>query len=425
MTVTGQRPQDFTFAAPETNACPYPFYAAAREQCPVYELPGGIGYLISRYDDVTEAVTDPDRFSSHRPRFGAGDPEFEAIEAQGYPQVPTLVTNDPPEHTRVKRLINRGFTPRSVTALEPTMHELVDELIDSFTADSISDSTADSTAATAAGGTVELMTAFAMPYPTRVTGRLLGVPVGDLGRFQQWADDIADSVSTYVSRERALECKRGIVEMQHYFAAQIEQRRGAPGEDLVSQLVAARVGGERPLDVAEILEVIRIFVAGGVESTASLIGSAMFLLLTHPDQLAEVRADFSLIPGMLEEALRMEAPVQFNPRIIEKTGVALHGVELPPGARVLLGWGPANRDPDRFGPDVDRFDIHRRGPQHLAFGHGPHFCIGASLARSAARIAFERLLTRLPVIALAEPAEDIRYHGAFVRRLERLPVRIG
>lgn len=407
-------PSDFAFASPEVAACPYPFYAAARDQEPVYELPGGIGYLVSRHADVSAAVNDPDRFSSHRPVFGQGDPEFDAIHARGYPQVAALVTNDPPEHTRIKKLVNKGFTPRSVKALEPAMHDIVDSLIDAFVGD----------ATGPAAGETDLMTAFAMPYPVRVTGDLLGVPAAEQGRFQQWADDIADSVSTYTTRERALEAKRGIVDMQHYFAAQIQQRRADPGEDLVSELVRARVGGERPLDVPEILEIIRTFVAGGVESTASLIGSAMFLLLGDPAQLAQVRADFGLIPGMLEEALRMESPVQFNPRLVEKPGVGVCGVSLAPGSRVLLGWGPANRDPDRFGPDADRFDIHRPAvTQHLAFGHGSHFCIGAALARAEARIAFERLFTRLGDISLAAPAAEIRYQGAFVRRLERLPIR--
>lgn len=408
MTATGKHPADYAFASPEVSACPYPFYAAARDECPVYELPGGIGYLLSRHGDVSDAVTDTEHFSSHRPVFGAGDPEFEEIHAQGYPQVPSLVTNDPPEHTRFKKLVNKGFTPRSITALEPSMHQLVDDLIDGF----------------AGEGTVELMSRFAMPYPTTVIGTALGVPPAEHARFQQWADDIADSVSTYIPRERALECKRGIVEMQHYFADLIEQRRAEPREDLVSDLVTARVGGERPLDVPEILDVIRTFVAGGVESTGSLIGSAMLLLLTHPDQLDQVLADHRLIPRMLEEALRMESPVQFNPRMIEKDGVAVRDVPLPAGSRVLLGWGPANRDPDVFGPDADRFDIHRGDVgRHLAFGHGPHFCIGAALARSEARIAFEHLLTRLRDIRLAAPAEEIRYQGAFVRRLERLPLR--
>jgi cytochrome P450 len=402
-------PRDYMFSSDEVNDCPYPFYDAAREQCPVYELPGGIGYLLSRHDDVFEAARDTRQFSSHRPVLGSGDPEFEAIAARGYPTVPSLVTNDPPEHTRFRKLVNRGFTARAVKALEPAMEDIVTELIDAFVADD----------------TVDLMPAFAMPYPTRVIGNALGVPVSDHPRFQGWADDIADSVSTYVSRERALECKRGIVDMQHYFAALIERRRTDPGEDLVSELVTARVGGERPLDVPEMLDVIRIFVAGGVESTASLIGSAMFLLLKHPDQLAEVRADHSLIPGMLEEALRLEAPVQWNPRIIERTGVRLRGVELPVGSRVLLGWGPGSRDPERFGPDADRFDIHRDAGQHLAFGHGVHFCIGAAVARSEARIAFEQLFTRLGEIELAVPADELRYVGAFVRRLERLPLRFA
>lgn len=409
MTVAGKHPSEYAFSSPEVNAYPYPFYDAARSECPVYELPGGIGYLLSRYEDVSAAVADPSRFSSHRPVLGAGDPEFEAIAAQGYPQVPTLVTNDPPEHGRIKRLVTRGFTPKSVKALEVVVHDIVDELIDDFLGH----------------GTVELMEQFAKPLPTRVMCNAFGVPRSDQDRFQRWADDIADSVSTYISRERALECKRGIVEMQRYFAALISERSEQPGDDLVSQLVAARVGGERPLDVPELLEIIRIFVAGGVESTASLIGSAMFLLLKHPEQLREVRDDFSLIPGMLEESLRMESPVQWNPRIIEKDGVELNGTDLPAGSRMLIGWGPANRDPEQFGPDADRFDIHRDASQHVAFGKGPHFCVGSALARSEAKIAFERLFTRLRDIELAVPAEEIRYQGAFVRRLERLPLRVS
>jgi cytochrome P450 len=402
-----RHPSDYQFSSEQVNDCPYPFYDAARERCPVYELPGGVGYLLTRYSDVSTAVGNTSVFSSHRPVLGAGDPEFEAIAAQGYPQVATLVTNDPPEHGRIKRLVTKGFTPRSVKALEAEVYEIVDELIDRFIGD----------------GSVELMAQFAQPLPTRVIGNAFGVPVADHGRFQGWADDIADSVSTYISRERALECKRGIVEMQHYFATLIEQRRGEPGPDLVSELVAARVGGERPLDVPEILEVIRIFVAGGVESTASLIGSAMFLLLKHPEQLRQVREDHGLIPRMLEEALRAESPVQWNPRMIEREPTAIAATELPVASRVLLGWGPANRDPDVFGPDADRFDIHRDSRNHLAFGKGVHFCIGAALARAEARIAFERLLTRLPEIELAVPVPDIRYQGAFVRRVSRLPLR--
>jgi cytochrome P450 len=406
LTASKRRAEEYEFNSPEVNACPYAFYEAAREECPVYPLPGQSAFLLTRFDDVYEAAHHPETFSSHRPILGSGDPEFEAIRATGYPEVPTLVTNDPPEHSRYRKLVNRAFSIRAVAALEPSMTAIVDEVIDGFID----------------RGDVEFLTEFAMPFPTRVIGNALGVPVEDHGHFQRWSDAIADAVSTYVTRERALECKRSLVEMQHYFAGLIEKRRVQPGDDLVSQLVTARVEDERPLDVPEMLDLIRIFLAGGNETTASLLATAMFLLLTHPDQFEIVAADRSLIPAMLEEALRLEPPVQWNPRIIERDDAEIRGVTLPAGSRVLLGWGPGNRDPKKYGPDADRFDVRRGTSDHLAFGHGPHFCLGAALARTEARIAFERLFTRMTNIRLAVPADQITYNGAFVRRLNHLPL---
>lgn len=333
---------------------------------------------------------------------------MEAIEAEGYPQVPAIVTNNPPEHTRFKKLVNRPFTLRAVKKLEADMYKRVDTLIDSFVD----------------VGSVELMQEFAIPFPVRVIGDALGVPEDDQVRyFKQWADDIADSVSLYITRERALECKRSLVQMQKYFVELIEQRRSDPGEDLVSEMVTARVEDERPLEVAEILELIRNFVAGGVESTASLIGSAMYHLLLNPDQFAAVYGDHSLIPQMLEETLRMEAPVQWNPRLVERDDAEIRDVHVPSGSRVLLGWASANHDPEAFGEDADDFNIFRQAEaKHLSFGSGVHTCLGASLARSEGRIAFERLFSRMSDIQLAAPADDVNYVGAFTRRLERLPL---
>ncbi|WP_219632782.1 cytochrome P450 [Haloechinothrix aidingensis] len=409
MATSPKRPEDFKFASPEVNACPYPFYAAARSECPVYEIPGQKNtYLVSRYEDVQYAANTPELFSSHRPAFGAGDPEMEAIAEEGYPMVPAIVTNDPPEHTRFKRLVNRPFTLRSVKRQEPAMADRVDKLIDSFIDDR----------------SVELMDQFAKPFPTHVIGDFLGVPEEDQKRyFQRWADDIADSVSLQITRERALECKRSLVEMQKYFAQLIEERKLNPGDDLISDMVTARSEDDNPLDVPEILELIRNFVAGGVESTASLIGSAMYHLLLNPQQLDSVYNDHSLIPQMLEEALRLEAPVQWNPRLIEREDVSLRSVQLPQNSRVMLGWAAANHDPEAFGDDADEFNIFRKDPhKHLSLGSGIHTCLGATLARSEGRIAFERLFTRLRDIKLAVPADEVTYVGAFTRRLDRLPL---
>jgi len=397
-----------TFGSPEYNACPYAFYAKARTASPAYEIPDVGAFLVTRFDTVLEAARTPEAFSSHRPKFGAGDPELEAIMAEGYPAVAALVTADPPEHTRYRKLVNKPFTAGAVARHEPLIRETVTELIDAFIDK----------------GEFELLTDFAMQLPVRVIGLIMGVPTQDQPNFTRWADIIAESVSGYLPRERSLECARGLVEMQHYFAGLIEARRGNPGDDLISDLLTAEEDAERPLDVPEMLEIIRIFLAGGTESTASLLGSAFYLMLTHPDQFARVRADHRLIPAMLEETLRLESPVQWNPRMVENPGISLDGVAMPPGSRVLLSWGAANRDPARFGPDADEFNIHRPRISHAAFGHAFHFCLGAPLARLEARIACEQLLGRLGDIELAVPAEELKFVGhGVVRRVDRLPLR--
>lgn len=408
MSIAEPRPAEPDLGSPEVAACPYAFYDKARATAPAYRIPSLGGYLVSRYEDVCAVARDPKSFTSRRPALAAGDPEFEEIRAKGYPAVPALVTCDPPEHTRYRKLVNKPFTPVASGRHEPLIRQTITDLIDGFIAD----------------GKVELMSQFALPFPTRVIGSILGVTDEALTNFGKWADNIAEIASGYVPRERGLECTRGIVEMQLYFADLIEERRLRPTDDLVSALVSAREDGERPLDVPEILELIRIFVAGGSESTASLLGSAFYLLLTHPDQFERVRADHSLIPQMLEEVLRLESPVQWNPRMVMTEGVAVGDVAIPVGSRMMLGWGAANRDPQRFGPDADRFDIFRSGPQHAAFGHAYHFCLGAPLARIEARIACEQLFSRLHDIELAVPAEELSFvsHGV-VRRIEALPLR--
>ena len=398
---------DADFASPEVSACPYPFYDRAREQTPAFPVTSMGGVLLTRYEDVCAAALDHASFTSRRPVMGAGDPEFEEIRAQGYPPVAALVTCDPPEHSRYRKLVTKPFTPSASLRHEPLIRGTISSLIDAFEAQ----------------GRVELMSQFAIPFPTAVIGAILGVPEDGLRHFGRWADVIAEMASGALPRERALECARGVVEMQLYFADLIEQRRREPREDMLTALVNARADGERPLDLPELLELIRIFVAGGTESTASLLGSALYLLLTHPDQFEAVRSDFTLIPAMLEEVLRLESPVQWNPRMVAAEGAEVNGVAVPVGSRVMLGWGAANRDPDKFGPDADRFDIFRSGPTHAAFGHAYHFCLGAALARLEARIACEQLFSRLDDLALAVPAEELSFVGhGVVRRLAQLPL---
>jgi cytochrome P450 len=321
--------------------------------------------------------------------------------------VATLTPNDPPAHTRYRRLINRFFTPKAIARLEPSIQDIVDKLIDGFVDD----------------GECEFMDQFCRLMPSSVIADMLGVPRERIPDMLRWAQAVETATAQNLPRERALAAKRDFVEFQLFFADLIEQRRHNPGDDLVSKLVAAQLDGERPLEVAEILDYLRLIVAGGNLTTMGLLGSGMLLMLKHPDQLEAVRNDLSLVPRLVEEVMRYESPAQWQPRTV-KVSTALGGVEIPRGARVALLWGSANRDEAVF-KNADRFDIFRDNvADHVAFGFGTHFCLGAALARAEGRIAFERLLARLADIECQIPLDEVHYHPAPIdRALERLPIR--
>ncbi|WP_214102680.1 cytochrome P450 [Acrocarpospora catenulata] len=402
-------PADCDLTAPEVVAHPEELFAAMRRSCPVFYSEQMDTYMLARYDDVREAMRLPIEFSSDRPFFGTGDAELEAIQAEGYPQVPTLTMTDPPIHTRYRKLVNQAFSPKAVRELEPSIRRIVNEIIDVF----------------AAGGEVEFVREFAGLVPGYVIADALGLPRADQDRFMEWADNFVDSIQgrEILSRERQLECQRSFIEFQRYFAGVIEQRRRQPGSDLISSLVTARVAGERPLEMEEILDLIRIFLTAGNETTASWLSGTMLLLLTHPDQFAEVRADRSLIPVMLEESVRLVSPARWTRRTLTGEPFEMSGVTIPPGATVRPLWTSANRDEAYF-PHPDEFDIRRDNSAHMAFGHGVHFCLGVNLARAEARVAFEVLLDRLADITLAIPADEVRNLPVVgVNRLAALPLR--
>ncbi|WP_160148929.1 cytochrome P450 [Amycolatopsis alkalitolerans] len=402
---------DFDPRSPEVVACPEAYFAAMRSECPVHRDAETGVYSLARYDDVRGAAQRPNLFSSHRPIFGEGDPELEAIQAEGFPEVPTLTPNDPPVHTRYRKLVNRAFSPKVVKDLEPAIKSIISGLIDNF----------------ADRGEVEFLSEFAALVPGYVIADALGIDRRDQDKFMHWSDQIVATI-TFVeglSRAQQIEHKWGFVQFQHYFAKEIEKRRENPGTDMISDLVTARVGGERPLDRDEILDLIRIFLVAGNETTASWIGGTMRLLLANPEVLAQVTADRSLIPRMLEESLRIISPSRWTTRTVElgaEPVAQVRGVEVPEGSRVRLLWNSANHD-EAYYPDPETFDIHREGPGHMAFGHGVHLCIGAALARAEARIAFEGILDRLTGLRLAIPHSEIhnRPMGG-VNRLDVLPL---
>jgi cytochrome P450 len=356
-----------------------------------------------------EALKQPHTFSNRRKPLGVGDPEFEAIAAQGYPQVATLSANEPPDHTRFRRLVNPFFAPRAVAGLEPRINSVVDAVIDSFIGK----------------GECEYVSQFCHMVPSAVIADVLGEPRERIGDFIRWSAAIEANIAQNSNRERALEAKGEYVEFQQYFADRIAKRRADPGDDLVSKLARAALGGERQLEVAELLDLFRVILSGGNLTTMGLLGSGLLLLLKHPDQFEAVRNDFRLIPKMVEEVLRYESPDQWNPRTVASPGGAeLGGVHIPEGARVLMVWGSANRDETVF-KSPDDFNIFRAdSSEHIAFGFGTHFCLGASLARTEARVAFERLFSRLTDIECLIPLDEVEYHPSPMDHgLERLPVR--
>ena len=364
---------DFDLMDPEVLGSPYDFYAALPEHAPVHLTPYGF-WLISRYDDVLAVVRDPARFSSQMlgPFAAQPSPEVAEILKDAYPGVPTLLTNDPPSHTRFRNLVNKAFSPKRVAQMEGDILRIATELVDAFAAD----------------GEVELVSQFAVPLPLTVIADALGVDRADMPAFKRWSDDSVAPLSGLLTEERKVECARGRVEMQHYIVARIEERRAEPRDDLLSDLVHARLDAEvagdgagEPLTIAELLNVIEQLLVAGNETTTKLITSGTLLLLEQPDEMAKVRADPELVGNLVEEALRYESPVQMLFRTTT-TDVEVAGVPIPAGAACLVVYGSANRDDAHF-PGAADFDVERANARtHLAFGQGPHFCVGAALARA-------------------------------------------
>ncbi len=402
---------EFDLMDPQVLECPYAFYDALRSEAPVHLTPYGF-YLVSRYDDVLAVVRDFERFSSNMP-FGGGEPSAEVAEIlrDADPGVPTLLTNDPPSHTRFRSLVNKAFTPKRVAQLEGEIRGIAEDLVDRFIAD----------------GRVELVSQFAVPLPLTVIADALGVSRADMADFKRWSDDSVAPLSGLMTAERTVECARSRVEMQRYMRGCIAERVEHRTDDLLGDLVWARLepadgeGEGQPLTVAELLNVIEQLLVAGNETTTKLITSTMLLLTQQPGQLAAVRADPSLVANLVEEGLRHESPVQMLFRV-PKVDVEVAGVPIPAGAPVMVMYGCANRDDAHF-PDGATFDVTRTNARtHLAFGQGPHFCVGAALARSEARIAFEVLLGRLGDFALDPTVPLERELSMVLRGWKALPL---
>ncbi|MGD0880053.1 MAG: cytochrome P450 [Acidimicrobiales bacterium] len=381
---------------PATQRDPYPVYARLRDEDPVHRAPGGF-WVLSRFDDIFAATLDPDTYSS------AQGLTYQVNEIIRLGLKPTLVMMDRPRHTTFRRLISRGFTPRSVAALEPVVREFVRERV----------------AALADAGESDVMEVLAGPLPTLVVALYLGVPEADRAQFDEWSSAIVAANARGSLLEGAADAVAGLY---GYFTGLIDDKRDHPGDDMLSDLIAARVDG-RPLDLDEILGFCFVMIAGGNDTTSGLLGGTLVALTEFPAERARLLADPGLLVGALEEFLRITTPVQGLSRTTTRR-VHLHGATIEAGSKVHLLYGSGNRDPREFGPDADRLQIDRTFRRMLTFGNGPHHCIGAAAARLQARVALEELLAVLPDF-VAHADRGVLAPGAFIRRFDSLPLSAG
>ncbi len=379
---------------------PYPVYAALREKDPVHRSRLMNAWMFARHADIDAILRDHRNFGS--------DPRKGTLTARQQAMLPapdelTMLLLDPPDHRRLRALVNKAFTPRAVEALEPRIRETLAALLDD-----IDDP-----------GGFDLMRAVAHPLPVIVIAEMLGVPHQDRARFAVWSAQRARLLEPTVSpRERAA-AEVATAEFDAFFRAIIEKRRAAPEDDILSALVQAEDEGER-LNERETLNMLRLLLIAGNETTTNLIGNGMLALLRNPDQLRRLREDPGLIPSAVEELLRFDSPVQATFRRA-LADCEVNGFELRKRDNLVVLVGSANRDPGAFA-DPDRLDIGRGEAAHLSFGRGIHHCLGAPLARLEGRIVLEMLLERFPRIALRDDRPRFR-KSIVLRGLRSLPVR--
>ncbi len=432
---------EFGLFDPAVQQCPHAYYARMQQEAPVFEAaaPGAPLRLITRHADVLEVILDTDTFSS---RFDTGgmvtDSDYarrltELYEQEGgYDRIGTMLTVDPPDHTRYRRLVSKAFTPRVIAALEPAIRDITTGLID------------DLLAATANDEVVDVVEAFAVPLPVTVIAKALNVPDDRLADFKRWSDASIAGIGTNISADERLAAEREVIEYQHYFAEQINLRRTEPQDDLLTNLLNARIDreadgigadediSEDPLTMAEMLSIIQQLLVAGNETTTKMLTEMIRLLAEHPGEWDNLRAAVTsgdqaaadrAAKDVVEETLRLSTPTQGMFRVVT-TDTSVAGVDIPARSRLVAMFAAANRDPEVF-DEPDRFKPGRDGAlNHLAFGKGIHHCLGASLSRLEGKVAAEELARRIERITLAD-SNDFAYHPSFMLRgLKKLDVLV-
>jgi cytochrome P450 len=371
----------------------FPFYARMRSEEPVAWLdPPGL-WAVFRYDDVRTVLSTPALFSS---AYGHLLP--------GGKRERNLVFMDPPEHTRLRALISRAFTPQAVARLEPRIREITGALLDRVID----------------GGSMDVIRDLGIPLPVTVIAEMLGVPAEDQADFKRWSDAIIRALDTSLAAGRSTDEAQAGRDMEDYLRRFVADRRRAPREDLISALTQAEIDGER-LDEDDIVSLARLLLVAGNETTTHLVGNAVLSLLAHPGEAERVRESPELWPSAVEEVLRHRSPIQSMFRLIAED-TELHGRALRKGQRIIAYIGAANRDEAVF-PDPDRFDVGRAPNPHLGFGMGAHYCLGAPLARLEARVALSMLLSRVRDIERVDDGPLPLVPGLVAHGVAELPVR--
>ncbi len=395
-------------ASPAFKANPFPFYADLRARAPVYRIllpTGEIAWLITRYDDVAAALKDErfgkDALLAMTPQQAAARPWFRKMFRS---LQRNMLDQDPPDHTRLRALVSKAFTPRLIEQMRPRIEVLTNRLLDK---------------ALARGGSFDLIRDFALPLPTTIITEMLGVPVADRHHVHRWSKAILTAGTSPWHMVQAIPHALAFL---RYLRRITHERRTRPKNDLVSDLTRAEEAGDR-LCEHELVAMVFLLLVAGHETTVNLIGNGVLALLQHPDQLARLRGEPTLIKPAIEELLRYGSPVETSTYRFAREDVTLHGVTIPRGEMVFPVIASANRDETHF-RDPDKLDLRREPNRHLSFGLGAHFCLGAPLARLEGQIAIQTLLGRVPHLRLATGNGQIRWRaGLILRGLESLPVQ--
>lgn len=402
----------FDLGNPATNADPFPEFARLRAEDPVHWSPAMKAWIITRHADVKQVALNKRISADRLTPFFRTNPEYRrgSIDSLVRYLNHWMVFRDPPDHTRLRRLFNKAFTPTSVSNLRPAIEDVVAQLIDRMEARA------------RRGETVDYIADFAYPLPASVIMDLLGVPRADLERVKLWSDDIALFIGTaQVAGNKYLRAESGAKAMSDYFRGLVEARTAEPTDDMISHLVLARDDRDA-LTTDEIIGTCILLLFAGHETTTNLIGNGFLYSMRHGEQWERLVADPSLAASAIEEYLRYDGPSGALARVAA-ADLEMGGKTIREGQRLFAFMNSANRDPEAFA-DPDRFDIGREPNAHLTFGHGIHFCLGAPLARLEAQIAATRLAERLPGIRLS--GGEPEWHDSLILRgVKRLPVQLG